>query len=107
MPYYNRDPKRDHNFDNHPHWGFRILVVVQKNPRRVTGQGLVQQLHEDLSWISLWDSEKCACVGKQKMRALEQTTFRCTEDAILSLESIHSFDGPEQTRMQLSSDVLR
>ena len=19
MPYYNRDPKRDHNFDNHPH----------------------------------------------------------------------------------------
>ena len=31
MPYYNRDPKRDHNFDNHPHdcrvqsFGFRIL----------------------------------------------------------------------------------
>ena len=22
MPYYNRDPKRDHNFDNHPYdWG--------------------------------------------------------------------------------------
>ena len=19
VPYYNRDPKRDHNFDNHPH----------------------------------------------------------------------------------------
>ena len=19
MPYYNRDPKRDHNFDNHPY----------------------------------------------------------------------------------------
>ena len=19
MPYYNKDPKRDHNFDNHPH----------------------------------------------------------------------------------------
>ena len=19
MPYYNRDPRRDHNFDNHPH----------------------------------------------------------------------------------------
>ena len=22
MPYYNRDPKRDHNFDNHP--GIRV-----------------------------------------------------------------------------------
>ena len=22
MPYYNRDPKRDHNFDNHPYVGF-------------------------------------------------------------------------------------
>ena len=21
MPYYNRDPKRDHNFDNHPNGG--------------------------------------------------------------------------------------
>ena len=21
MPYYNRDPKRDHNFDNHPYQG--------------------------------------------------------------------------------------
>ena len=26
MPYYIRDPKRDHNFDNHPH-GFMLLVV--------------------------------------------------------------------------------
>ena len=34
MPYYIRDPKRDPNFDNHPHasglqglqvWGFRVL----------------------------------------------------------------------------------
>ena len=25
MPYYNRDPKRDHNFDNHPHGkGWRV-----------------------------------------------------------------------------------
>ena len=24
MPYYNRDPKRDHNFDNHP---FIVLVL--------------------------------------------------------------------------------
>ena len=25
MPYYNRDPKRDHNFDNHPSVGFKPL----------------------------------------------------------------------------------
>ena len=28
MPYYNRDPKRDHNFDNHPfevHLGSGIM----------------------------------------------------------------------------------
>ena len=24
MPYYNRDPKRDHNFDNHP---YKVLQV--------------------------------------------------------------------------------
>ena len=28
VPYYNRDPKRDHNFDNHP-FGFRVC-----NPKR-------------------------------------------------------------------------
>ena len=32
MPYYNRDPKRDHNFDNHPRavcmlWGFQSNVA--------------------------------------------------------------------------------
>ena len=25
MPYYNRDPKRDHNFDNHP-WEFHGIL---------------------------------------------------------------------------------
>ena len=24
MPYYNRDPERDHNFDNHPYIWFRV-----------------------------------------------------------------------------------
>ena len=24
MPYYTRDPKRDHNFDNHPNDGFSL-----------------------------------------------------------------------------------
>ena len=30
MPYYNRDPKRDHNFDNHPYGLYRgcIWVIV-------------------------------------------------------------------------------
>ena len=27
MPYYNKDPKRDHNFDNHP-YGFGVKGVA-------------------------------------------------------------------------------
>ena len=30
MPYYNRDPKGDHNFNNHP---FKGLIRVQNLPR--------------------------------------------------------------------------
>ena len=27
MPYYNRDPKRDHNFDNH---SYRVIEIMDK-----------------------------------------------------------------------------
>ena len=42
MPYYNRDPKRDHNFDNHPndkpvwgafHWASDDLLISTNFPR--------------------------------------------------------------------------
>ena len=26
MPYYNRDPKRDHHFDNHPYRGHGVML---------------------------------------------------------------------------------
>ena len=29
-PYYNRDPKRDHNFDNHPHVAHLDVAVGQE-----------------------------------------------------------------------------
>ena len=35
MPYYNRDPKRDHNFDNHPH-----AVIKQLRARKGWGVGV-------------------------------------------------------------------
>ena len=35
MPYYNRDPKRDHNFDNHPY-----KEIIIKNPKKVGYAGL-------------------------------------------------------------------
>ena len=28
MPYYNRDPKRDHNFDNHPYIYIYIYIYM-------------------------------------------------------------------------------
>ena len=31
VPYYNRDPKRDPNFDNHPN---KILVEPQESPSK-------------------------------------------------------------------------
>ena len=36
MPYYNRDPKRDHNFDNHPY--IYIYRVHISGPKRVPTQ---------------------------------------------------------------------
>ena len=30
MPYYNRDPKRDHNFDNHPYVGWMRGLCVSE-----------------------------------------------------------------------------
>ena len=29
MPYYNRDPKRDHNFDNHPYRDSRFRACIR------------------------------------------------------------------------------
>ena len=35
MPYFNRDPKRDHNFDNHPYglfsksWAFLVIYYIR------------------------------------------------------------------------------
>ena len=41
MPYFNRDPKRDHNFDNHPFvhvgfgdWGFGVGEFLDRYARR-------------------------------------------------------------------------
>ena len=45
VPYYNRDPKRDDNFDNHPRVCFveRAFVVPKglQNPNRVLGHTMV------------------------------------------------------------------
>ena len=35
MPYYTRDPKRDHDFDNHPH-GLYTLSLLGSPARRFT-----------------------------------------------------------------------
>ena len=37
MPNYNRDPKRDHNFDNHPHGCFSGLGVRDQDLRLCRG----------------------------------------------------------------------
>ena len=49
MPYYNRDPKRDHNFDNHPyipltHSSFCSPGKRVEQPRRDVESGRVQGL---------------------------------------------------------------
>ena len=30
VPFYNRDPKRDHNFDNHPYRGYKGVIRFRK-----------------------------------------------------------------------------
>ena len=50
MPYYIRDPKRDRNFDNHPHVGIRVLLDSLRQPARLrkacyeAGTGLHREL---------------------------------------------------------------
>ena len=38
VPYYNRDPKRDHHFDNHPFRDKRVVFKMQGIPD-LRGQG--------------------------------------------------------------------
>ena len=59
MPYYNRDPNRDHNFDNHPYKkdgkhngsyylgliGFR--VKISKLGTRMMGESSIKYLYSD------------------------------------------------------------
>ena len=37
MPYYNRDPKRDHNFDNHPNQA--IIMGLYSGRNGIQGYG--------------------------------------------------------------------
>ena len=39
MPYYNKDPKRDHNFDNHPCNNVRVLSRIPERVLNVQGFG--------------------------------------------------------------------
>ena len=67
VPYYNRDPKKDHNFDDHP---FRVLGLRVRASRGLEGfsaQG--PQMLPVLSWLSFpaWagfcsDVEKCSTI---------------------------------------------
>ena len=34
MPYYNRDPKRDHNFDNHQYGSCRFVAFLKEKRGR-------------------------------------------------------------------------
>ena len=44
MPYYNRDPKRDHNFDNHPYGSFRELGIPLKGSFEGSLKGSIKGL---------------------------------------------------------------
>ena len=44
MPYYNRDPKRDHNFDNHPY----VSLWVRKWELQLGGVRVQSRLWEGL-----------------------------------------------------------
>ena len=43
MPYYNRDPRRDHNFDNHPHEATQQAFLAILGVRLLQGQLGMQQ----------------------------------------------------------------
>ena len=44
MPYYNRDPKKDHNFDNHLHYGDAAVGVCV--PRKQTSNSCLAKFTE-------------------------------------------------------------
>ena len=39
VPYFNRDPKRDHNFDNHPHIHVHIKIIGTCTAEFILGGG--------------------------------------------------------------------
>ena len=53
MPYYNKDPKRDPNFDNHPSLSLRIKVLsLEQNPNTEVGIVLcTASLHDEESTL--------------------------------------------------------
>ena len=65
MPYYNRDPKRDHNFDNHPfgiergHFSCRLngLATVRQACEASEKQSTLQQKVQSLEQIKLQGRE--------------------------------------------------
>ena len=59
MPYYNRDTKRDHDFDNHPH-------IYKGNVRNLQGgspSGCVGNLFEKLPHLGFTDVEVLGVLG--------------------------------------------
>ena len=56
MPYDNRDPKRDHNFDNHPsrYGSNQFLSSILAKPTALTGMVCSDSAHYDHSHVHAW-----------------------------------------------------
>ena len=51
MPYYNRDPEMDHNFDNHPYEFSTIALAEIVRKRRL--QGAVKAVKQGGRWEAI------------------------------------------------------
>ena len=79
MPFYNRDPKRDHTFDNHSDstvqgwgWGFSVnrvygandlVRVVEHQIERAWKLGLFRARRGQSTWNSAWGYTYYGCIS--------------------------------------------